>query len=227
MRPTALCCVRPRTWLRGIRSGPGDPSGLLMKVCFVVTGTVLGSRGHSSAGRALVLHTRGQGFDSPWLHCGKQQNRCRDGDLRTGVPVLCVRTPDGSAPVAGGRFLSARGCPRELAHPRMSDLGGSRPPSPASGLPCRSPSAPGASDGLLDGTPEFRAGPGVHGPSRARAGPTADRARRTRPWRCCVGPLERAMAPPCPVRDRSRRRRQPRCGVLFCSPLWFLGGRTA
>ncbi len=58
-----------------------------------VTGTVPGSRGHSSAGRALVLHTRGQGFDSPWLHCEKQQIRCRNGDLRTGVPVLCVRGP--------------------------------------------------------------------------------------------------------------------------------------
>jgi hypothetical protein len=25
-------------------------------------------RGHSSVGRALEWHSRGQGFDSPWLH---------------------------------------------------------------------------------------------------------------------------------------------------------------
>ena len=34
-------------------------------------------RGHSSVGRALEWHSRGRGFDSPWLHHLSDQFRVR------------------------------------------------------------------------------------------------------------------------------------------------------
>src|SRR5690606_34676323 len=53
-------------------------------------------RGHSSVGRALEWHSRGQGFDSPWLHqipvsCAICRYHIeRQGGFGGSKPLLCA-----------------------------------------------------------------------------------------------------------------------------------------
>ena len=63
MRPVhAGCCDQPS-------AGQGE-AGSLQFILKLRTrsSTPRPAWGHSSVGRALVWHSRGQGFDSPWLH---------------------------------------------------------------------------------------------------------------------------------------------------------------
>ncbi len=42
-------------------------------------------RGHSSVGRAFEWHSKGRGFDSPWLHQGIYTDFCTDHENIIGM----------------------------------------------------------------------------------------------------------------------------------------------
>ena len=51
-------------------------------------------RGHSSAGRALAWHARGQGFDPPWLHQPLSATTCSSSQTcGRGLPEVGTRPP--------------------------------------------------------------------------------------------------------------------------------------
>ena len=78
--------------------------------------------GHSSVGRALPSHGRGQGFDSPWLHF-KQPIHTQLEHLKSkgsesdpaGSPAIRALEPDGSREEPGS------GEPLEAAAPLLTD----------------------------------------------------------------------------------------------------------
>ena len=57
-------------------------------------------RGHSSVGRALEWHSRGQGFDSPWLHQAKQRLRRKKTRHRGASSLLGNRGAPRVAPAS-------------------------------------------------------------------------------------------------------------------------------
>ena len=60
--------------------------------------------GHSSVGRALEWHSRGRGFDSPWLH-HSSGGGIRDEYLRAVTPSLTFQTTSGRLEVAVSAFV--------------------------------------------------------------------------------------------------------------------------
>ncbi len=81
--PQSFCGIRGETRYSGLRRTPGGDS----------SGPVHRSRGLSSVGRALSLHGRCQGFDSPRLHSPRAPLTC--GNAGQGG---AFRFPDVSAP---------------------------------------------------------------------------------------------------------------------------------
>jgi hypothetical protein len=85
-------------------------------------GTVPDGRGHSSVGRALEWHSRGRGFDSPWLHHLPRPDQLRAPEprggsepmggirprLRTGRRVREAGRPGGRDRALAAKSASAR-----------------------------------------------------------------------------------------------------------------------
>ena len=96
-RRGAAAAQTRQPWRRGRAKGaprPSAPAGALRAPGAGVIRRRLSLGGHSSVGRALEWHSRGQGFDSPWLHQG---NRRCPGDAGSGF-FLAAAGPERALP---------------------------------------------------------------------------------------------------------------------------------